>query len=55
MKEEPRILPRSWEELERMTNLRRNQPPAPTRDDVTRMERKILSSWGRKRKKFQGP
>ena len=52
---EKRILPRTWEELEQMTNLRRNQPATPTRDDAVRMERKMLSSWGRKRKKFRGP
>jgi len=56
-KEPPRslLLPRTWEELERMTNLLRNEPLAPTRDDIARMERKALPSWGRKRKKFQGP
>jgi len=55
MKQNPRILPRTWEELEEITNLLRNQPPAPTRADVERMERKAIPSWGRKRRKFKGP
>ena len=55
MNDKPRILPRTWEELEEMAGLKRNQPPSPTRDDIPRMERKILTSWGRKRRKFKGP
>ena len=53
--ERKRVLPKSVEELEYMAGLKRTEGRVPTRDDIPRLERQKLPSWGRKRRKFKGP
>lgn len=53
--ERERVLPRSVEELEEMAGIRRTEGRVPTRDDIYRLTMKKLPSWGRKRRKFEGP
>jgi len=50
-----RVLPKSVEELEQMAGIRRTEGRVPTRDDIERLERRMLPFWGRKRRKFFGP
>ena len=39
-----------WEDMERVTGIRRTEVARPTRADAERMERKILGpKWGKKK------
>ena len=47
--------PRDLDELEDQAEIRRNVLRAPTREDVERLERRILGrTWGKPRKKMEG-